>query len=371
MADIRALLSQLDPAPKGPLSGTETARADLLLERLAGDIGSGQLQPATSLPSRPFRLRTPTPRRAPRRWALIVAGSVVALVVAGTVVALQAGGRPAVASPALPTPLAFGHGSHQAAVSFLDSVVALQQEETPTSGIVYSETQGYALGADVASAQRSTTYVVTTVRQVWVRADCTALEESRTQQANAATGANVGVPGATSAEPNWQDTNCRMPSSPQAVAFRLVGPGASSDQELRDYALADGVMTQLGLGTASPAQTSALYQVLATLPDTFYAGTVRDDSGRIGQAVGVPVGTVNSGPPSPSVSTAPPGCAHAVPGEAWEYLVVDPATGRPLQVEEIDSTPPCALQLPQRPTVGQYNVILNAGRVFRVGEVPR
>jgi hypothetical protein len=46
--------------------------------------------------------------------------------------------------------------------------------------------------------------------------------------------------------------------------------------------------------------------------------------------------------------------------------VLDAARGRPLEVEEVDAVPPCALGLPSKPTVGQYNVILGAGSVGKV-----
>ena len=51
--------------------------------------------------------------------------------------------------------------------------------------------------------------------------------------------------------------------------------------------------------------------------------------------------------------------------------VLDAATGQPLEVEEVDAVPPCALGLPSRPTVGQYNVILTAGSVGGIGKVAR
>jgi len=235
------------------------------------------------------------------------------------------------------------------------------------SSTVYSKTQDYALNVDVG-ASVSTTYVVTTVRQVWVAPGCTASEVSQSQETNAATGADVGSPWATSTDTGWTDTNCGLPTSLQALESAIAGTTSDGD---RSYAVADGVMEQLSLGTASPAEVSALYNILASLPGVFDAGTVSDDAGRVGQAVGVQAGTVNSPGNLAGAAGAPVprGCADPVPGKGFDYFVIDALTGAPLQVEQAETTPPCALGLPPAPTVQQYNVILTSGYVDKTGDI--
>jgi hypothetical protein len=272
--------------------------------------------------------------------------------------------------------LAFAHGGHAAAVSLLERASALQAAEPlgPAGSSRYAKTQGYALNVNVGGTRNSaTTFVVTTVRQVWVAPGCRSLEKSYSQSTNATTGADVGGPGPESTEDQWGDTNCGFPTSPSAVVAKLVGADVTGmDRQDRDYALADGVMAQLGLGTATPRQVAALYRALESLPGAFFAGTVTDDAGRLGQAVGVPSGLVDMPPtPVPKNTFVPAGCAHAKGGAAWDYFVLSPKTGQPLEVEEVSSTPPCALRLPPGPLVGQYNLVLGSGAVSAPGVLPK
>ena len=376
IADVRALVSRLDPAPELPLSTGDLLRGADVLERVLSAPISVTPRPLARAGQKLGRaLRAPSARSRNVRLVAAVSAAAGLLVAAAATVALQAGRTPASATPVLPAPLSFGHGTHQAAVGLLQKAALLEGTAAPwpSTATVYAMTQDYALGADVASSQRSTKYVVTTIRRVWVAPGCTGAEDSQVQETNAVTGADIGGPGAATSDPHWQDTNCALPTNPQALMSALVGPDASGDDDAqRSYALADGVMTQLGLGTARPAQVAALYRVLASLPGVFDAGTVRDDDGRLGQAIGVPSGTVNSSPLATSVaSPTPAGCVGAAAGAAWDYFVLDAATGQPLEVEEVDAVPPCALGLPSRPTVGQYNVILTAGSVGGIGKVAR
>jgi len=272
--------------------------------------------------------------------------------------------------------LAFAHGGHAAAVSLLERAAALQAAEPvgPVGSSRYAKTRDYALNVNVGGTHNTATpFVVATVRQVWVAPGCRALEKSYSQSTNATTGADVSGPGPESTDDHWVDTNCGFPTSPSAVVTKLVGAdGTGMDTQDRDDALADGVMAQLGLGTATPPQIAALYRSLESLPGVFYAGTVTDDAGRLGQAVGVPAGLVNMPPtPAPKNMFVPAGCAHAKGGTAWDYFVVRPTTGQPLEVEEVSSMAPCALRLPPGPVVGQYNLVLASGAVSTSGVSPK
>ena len=380
VAAVRTLLGGLDPAPELSLSEAERATADQVLSRLLIAAGAAP-------PEDPRRRRSRGPSRRDR-WplapsskkragiALGVAAGAAALVATVAVVAMQGDRSPASAQPALPRPLAFAHGGHAAAVSLLERASALQAAEPlgPAGSSRYAKTQGYALNVNVGGTRNSaTTFVVTTVRQVWVAPGCRSLEKSYSQSTNATTGADVGGPGPESTEDQWGDTNCGFPTSPSAVVAKLVGADVTGmDRQDRDYALADGVMAQLGLGTATPRQVAALYRALESLPGAFFAGTVTDDAGRLGQAVGVPSGLVDMPPtPVPKNTFVPAGCAHAKGGAAWDYFVLSPKTGQPLEVEEVSSTPPCALRLPPGPLVGQYNLVLGSGAVSAPGVLPK
>jgi hypothetical protein len=380
LAEVRALLGGLNPAPELSLSETESARADHVLSRLLIDTTSAP-------PDDPRRREGPGPSHR-GRWpqapsskkraaiALGVAVCAAALVATVAVVALQGDRNPASAQPALPRPLTFANGGHAAAVSLLERAAALQvsQPSGPGGRSRYAKTQNYAVNVNVGGTHNTTTtFVVTTVQQVWVAPGCKALEKSYSQATSATTGADIGGPGPESTDEHWVDTNCGFPTSASAVVARLVGAdGSDMDRQDRDYALADGAMAQLGLGTATPRQVAALYRVLESLPGVFYAGTVTDDAGRLGQAVGVPSGLVNTPPtPVPKNLFVPAGCAHAKGGAGWDYFVLSPKTGQPLEVEEVDSTPPCALRLPPGPFVGQYNVVLASGAVSASGVLPK
>lgn len=382
IANIRKLLGAYDPAPAGELSPAEQLRAAQALQRVKQlRVGGPRRQApgygtAAAVRPRhaPLRLRHAPLRlrHGPRRAKVAFASSAAGLVAAASVIALQlGGGNPASATPALPAPLNFRHGGHAAAVSFLYHEAALEAvlPARSASSTTYTKTQNYALNVDVG-ADLSTTYVVTTLQQVWVGPGCAASEVSQSQETNAATGAPVGSPGPESADPHWLDTSCRLPTSLRSLETAISGSAVGAGDY--DYSLADGVMDQLSLGTASPAQVSVLYEALASLPGVFDAGTVTDDAGRVGRAVGVQAGTVNS--PSSLVGAqvnVPQGCAGAVPGRGFDYFVIDPLSGAPMEVEEINTTPPCALRLPSAPTVQQYDVIVASSYVDKAGDTPK
>lgn len=109
----------------------------------------------------------------------------------------------------------------------------------------------------------------------------------------------------------------------------------------------------------------------------FDAGQITDNAGRHGVAVGIPTGTFDAGPTcldtraglSPSQIDAKL-AQHGALGQSTTYLVIDPATGKPLQVESVDTpNAPCALGLPREPMIEQYNVLLTSGQVASVGAV--
>lgn len=300
---------------------------------------------------------------------------VVTVLIAATVVAagvaslLTFDSGPASGTPTLPEPLAFAHGGRDAAIALLDRA-ALQQGATAGSGPVqYAQTQNYALQIDVAQRSASTT-VETTLREVWVGSDGTSIAKSARQDTTRA-GEPVGPPSDQSTDNHWHDTNVGLPSSVDAIETALLGPDQTDGE--RNLILAQQVMAHLGQGTTTPVQTAILYQLLASLPGVFDAGTVIDNAGRTGHAVGVPTGYFDSGKRCVPVSGDPATvnailAAHNALGEGITYLVLDPSTGEPLEVEAVDTpNAPCALGLPAQPTIQQYNVILKSGRVAMTG----
>lgn len=304
----------------------------------------------------------------PRRLAVI--GTAVTASVAACAVGLVAlGAGTAVGTPALPTPLTFGNGTHQQAIETLARAAAAQsQARAGNDAVRYAKTQNYALQTDV-SRHHATTIVETTVRQVWVSPGGASVEKSWLQDTTRS-GATVGSSGAQSTDSHWQDTNASLPTSPTAVVSALLGSSASADD--RDLTIAQGIMSHLSEGTASSAQIASMYEVLANLPGVFDAGTVTDSEGRTGRAVGIQTGTFDAGRTCLSVSGPSSQVEqtliqqHAL-GKGITYLIVDPTSGAPLEVEEVDTpSAPCGLRLPPQPTIEQYNVILHAGQVANV-----
>jgi hypothetical protein len=305
----------------------------------------------------------------PRRLA-VIGTAVTASVVASAIALLALGAGTAVGTPALPIPLKFGNGTHQQAVETLTSAAAAQTQSPAGNGAVrYAKTQNYALQTDV-SRHHATTVVETTVRQVWISPGGSSVEKSWLQDTTRS-GATVGSSGTQSTDSHWQDTNASLPTSPTAVMSALLGSSASADD--RDVTIAQGVMSHLSEGTASAAQNASMYEVLANLSGVFDAGTVTDSAGRTGLAVGIQTGTFDAGRTCLSVSGPSSQVEqtllqqHAL-GRGITYLIVDPTSGAPLEVEEVDTpSAPCGLRLPPQPTIEQYNVILHAGQVANVG----
>jgi hypothetical protein len=331
---------------------------------------AGRADPLSVRPHR-LRRRDPGPRRT--RLAVIAAAGTAALA-AGTVGVVVLGATTASGAPALPIPLPFGHGTNQQAVATLTSAAEAQRHLGSGSGsgsgtVLYAKTQNYALQTNVGR-HKATTTVETTVRQVWVSPDGASVEKSWTQDTTRS-GATIGAPGATSTDTHWQDINANFPTTPTSATSTLLGNNDSTDD--RDWTIAQGVMSHLSVGTASTAQIANLYQILAGLPGVFDAGTLTDSAGRTGHAVGIQTGVFDAAPtcltvsgPSSQVATAL-AQQHAL-GQGITYLVLDPTTGQPLEIEQIDTpNAPCGLRLPPQPTIEEYNVILRAGQVATPG----
>ena len=380
LAEVRTLLGGLNPAPELSLSETESARADHVLSRLLIDTTSAP-------PDDPRRREGPGPSHR-GRWplapsskkraaiALGVAACAAALVATVAVVALQGDRNPASAQPALPRPLTFANGGHAAAVSLLERAAALQvsQPSGPGGRSRYAKTQNYAVNVNVGGTHNTTTtFVVTTVQQVWVAPGCKALEKSYSQATSATTGADIEARGrrapmSTGSTP----TAASRPPRPQSwpgwwalTAATWTDKTVTMPSQTAPWPSSAWVRRRLA---KSPRSTGSWRAFLGV----FYAGTVTDDAGRLGQAVGVPSGLVNTPPtPVPKNLFVPAGCAHAKGGAGWDYFVLSPKTGQPLEVEEVDSTPPCALRLPPGPFVGQYNVVLASGAVSASGVLPK
>ena len=335
------------------------------------EVSKRQIATTDSVPTS-RELEPPLRRRRYRRPVLLGVAATV-IVATGVVGSLTLGTGPASGTPALPEPLPFTHGSHQTAVALLDHVAALQQHATFGSGPVrYAKTQNYALQVDVGH-RIATTSVETTVREVWVTNDGSAVAKSALQDTTRA-GEPVGSPSSQSTDYDWQDINADLPNSAEAIASVLLGSDATGSE--RGLILAQQVMSHLGQGTTTPAQTASLYSLLANLPGVFDAGTVIDNAGRTGHAIGILTGHFDSGSTCVPVTggassiNATLAAAHAL-GQGITYLVFDPATGNPLQVEHVDTpTAPCGLHLPSQPTIEQYNVILKTGQVAKQGTTP-
>jgi hypothetical protein len=292
----------------------------------------------------------------------MVIGLVAAVlaIIAAIAVATRSPG-PASATPALPRPLAFTTGSHEPAAALLNKAAAVQANLEPDPGPVrFARTQNYALQTAVGR-RKSTTVVQTVVRDVWEAADGSALVREYRQDTEAA-GGDVGGPrplggrdhGGHYRPGQWADPNAGLPSDVAGVRSALLNNVTNATDFSADVILADEISSHLSTGTASAQQIAAFYRILASLPGVFDAGVVVDNASRTGHAVGVMVSDPSAG---------------AV--QAIQYFVIDPNTGRPLQVERIDSpNPPSALHLPPGPTVDEYELILATGQVDRVGVEP-
>jgi len=330
----------------------------------AADVGE-----ADPLSGRPGRLLRRDPGRRRRRLAVIAAG-LTAAAMASTIGVVVLGATTASGAPALPIPLLFGHGTHQQAVATLTSAAEAQRHLGTGSGRVrYAKTQNYALQTNV-SRHKATTTVETTVRQVWVSPGGASVEKGWTQDTTRS-GATIGAPGATSTDTHWQDINANFPTTSTSAMAMLVGNNDSADD--RDWTIAQGVMSHLSVGTASAGQIANLYQILAGLPGVFDAGTLTDSAGRTGHAVGIQTGIFDAGPTCLTVSGPSSQVASALAqqhalGQGTTYLVLDPTTGQPLEIEQVDTpNAPCGPRLPPQPTIEEYNVILRTGHVDTPG----
>lgn len=344
LADIRSLLTRYDPAPAGePVDAGLLARVHRRVSDAPGD--------RAAVVARRAGLHS-------RRRLLVRLTAVASAATVAAAIALGVGVHPQTASatPALPKPLPFTHGTRGAAVAVLQRAARLQRS-TPTAGSVrYGKAQEYALQVDVGR-RHTTTVVATTVREVWVAPNGSALVREYAQNTEP-TGGDIGVPRAlhnldhSGRYPpgGWADPALGLPTDPAAAQAAMLHQIADPGVFSLDIELGDQIASALSSGTTTPQQNAALYQVLAGLPGVFDAGVVHDQAGRTGHAVGI----VTSGPGSTVTGTS--------------YLVIDAATGRPLQTETVDTpNPPPALRLPPGPTVEDYHLIENSGQTTRLG----
>lgn len=316
----------------------------------------------------------PQRRTRARRRPIAVAALAVVVVAAAIVGALTVGTRPAAGTPALPYPLAFSHGGHNAAVALLQSAAAQQDGANDGSGSVrYAKIRSYALQAEIAHRVATTT-VETTLRQVWLASDGSAVATSAIQDTTRS-GTPVGSPQNPVIDHHWQDTDPALPTKSASLRAALLGSGPNGDD--LNLIVGQQIMLRLARGTTDPAQTAALYRLLANLPGVFDAGTVIDDAGRSGNAVGIVTGYFDAGSsctavsgPIASIETTL--ARNGVLGQGISYLIIDPSTGKPFEIETVETpNPPCGLSLPAGATIQQYDLILNAGRVAKTGATIR
>lgn len=354
IAQITGLLRVHDPAPSERLTDDElphlTQIRVAVFDRIAEDAKAGVAQP---------RHESVTPRARRPVQSIAVAAAVVVAVAAAVTVA-SSGHQSASATPALPLPLRLSHGDHQGAVDLLNAAASAQAKRSDGGGAVrYAKTQNYALQVTV-SGRKSTTVVATTIREVWESPDGSTLVREYRQDTEPA-GGDVGGPrplggldhNGQYGPGQWADPNRGLPTSLSEVLAALHNANGDGNPQLRGILLADSVAEHLSVGTASPQQVAALYQVLASLPGVFDAGTVTDSTGRTGETVGMVISDSGS----------------LVTGTA--YFVIDSATGAFQQVETVDTPgPPPALKLPPVPTVQEYETVLSAGLVGSIGQAP-
>jgi hypothetical protein len=299
------------------------------------------------------------PRTLHRRsWQVrgLVAAAVVVLAAGVEQVATRQQG--AVAAPAQAVPLPFAHGTHAEAVTFLKHATAAVLA-TPVAGsgpVRYVKLQQYAPQITVGHHKVSTT-VGTTVTQVWYAPDgSTQVTEQNQEQdllggdVGAPTVGHVKLPDTT----HWPDPAKGFPTTVAAARKALIDVAQLGQQANADDTLSvemQDLESLLASGTTNAEQTAAVYGVLATTPGSYDAGTVTDRLGRVGHAIAVPI----------------PGVTE--PGNlATLYLIVDARTGAVMQTEFDDLRPPSGLKLPDRPYVGDYNLINVSRRVAAKGD---
>jgi len=335
-----------------------------MLVRLAEESA----EPRRLLPFAPARLGRHRRTRLRLAFAAAAAATVSVAAAAG-VLTLDTG--QAMGSPALPEPLSFTHGSHDSAVAVLLDAANAQATTTPGMGpITYAKTRNYALQVDVAD-HTATTTVETTVREVWVSHGSGMAKTAR--QNTTRSGVPVGSPTKETTDMHWQDNNSDLPTAAAPLRAALLGAAPTGGDTA--FVLAQAIMSSLAQGTTTAAQTAALYRVLATMPGVFDAGAVTDNAGRAGRAVGIQTGYFDAGATCAAVSGAVSSqemqtalADHGALGVGTTYLVLDPSTGQPLQIESLDTpNAPCGLRLPAHPTIEQYSLILETGQVSKTG----
>ena len=285
----------------------------------------------------------------------IAAAVVVGLAAGGTTWSALSTHTPASAAPALPQLIPYAHGTRTGAVDALDHAAGQLDGQAPTTGaVVYTRLQAWALDTTVGGRNRSSTDLHTSVRDVWVAPDGDAKARTGEDDVSPFVGslsAGLGHTDGSSASPGYfANSNAGLPTTTVAMDSALGSKLTAYAGYSKDVSYGSYIMTNIAEGTATVAQTATFYRLLGTLPGVFDAGTVSDRAGRAGLAVGVVV----SDPSLDRTST--------------DYLILDPHSGTPLQVEEVyGPVPPPGLHLPSRPTVADFTVFLKHEMVESVG----
>lgn len=372
VAAVRALLGAANPFPDAALNAADTAISEQLLasliDRARTESASDQNEDRVGLSAEQARIVVARRRNRRRRHAVLLPHlspvsravtatiAAVAVVAAAVLIGSVVTSQPAAADPATPQLLPFTHGTRAGAVATLTAAANNVRTQPDGAGPVnFSRVQEWALNVDVHRRHASTT-LSTSIVETWYAPDGTTRmretgrttsplvglspQDNETSSSTSTTrpgedsNRNAGIPtGATAAVRNWLRANIGFP-----------------DDFSADVTYGGDITERLSEGSATPPQIGALYRVLATLPGVFDAGTLTDRLGRPGHAVGI--------------DTTGPGSLTT----GIEYLIVDPTTGRPLEVEQVDGpNPPPGLHLRPGPIVAQFDILLDSRQVASLG----
>ena len=338
---VRGRLRSTNPMPDSEPNDAERSRSaatfDAISAAIAREDHSASSDTSAPSPTRGFRIGRAIQIWRPAAAAITIA--VAALLASNFLFEDNA----AIASPMLPRPLlTVTSGDHPSAVQLLgDAASAAESAEWGNGSALHTNLSIYGLETAVKTGL-STTVARIRVRDTWYRPDGTVQVQERNQNIDRA-GGDVGGPtppidddlSGTYSAGDFPDPALELPASPSELLVYVRQALKSSD----NVDVAVDLMALIQVGTTSPLQNAAFYRVLAGIPQVFDAGAVTDRAGRNGRAVGV-------------VEKSSGGFAEVT------YLVLDIKTGRPLDVESVDTPgPPPGLKLPAAPTVEAYTQI--------------